>query len=99
MREAGFGTAYLIDAEGLLSKQVTIFADYIKLDVLTSRPCIEFVAALKRRKVIAIEGFQVKFIALDDLIVAKQEAGQRKDLEDVAVLELIRQQFARHCRK
>ena len=38
LREAGFGTASLIDIEELLRLEITIFRDLYRIDVQTSTP-------------------------------------------------------------
>lgn len=89
MQKAGFGTAYLIDADRLMSKQITVFADYIKVDVLIAVPGIEFGAAWKRRKIKDLGSVRAKFLSLEDLIATKRAAGRARDWEDVALLEAI----------
>lgn len=42
MLEARLGTAALIDAQGVLAQEITIFQDRIRSDVQTSTPGIEF---------------------------------------------------------
>ena len=42
MIEAGLGTASLTSPEDVLSKEITIFTDRIRLDVQTSAPGIDF---------------------------------------------------------
>jgi len=49
MIEAGLGTASLTNAEDVLSKEITIFTDRIRLDVQTSTPGISFEQAWQRR--------------------------------------------------
>jgi len=45
LSEAGLGTASLTSAETLLSHEITIFRDRIRIDVQTSTPGIEFLEA------------------------------------------------------
>ena len=47
-REAGFGTADLIDAKGVLENEITIFNDRVRIDVQTSTPGLTFEGAWDR---------------------------------------------------
>jgi hypothetical protein len=49
MIEAGLGTASLTSSDDLLSTEITIFTDRIRLDVQTSTPGIIFEEAWRRR--------------------------------------------------
>ncbi|HYR78291.1 MAG TPA: hypothetical protein VEM96_20945 [Pyrinomonadaceae bacterium] len=51
MMEAGLGTASLTSSDDLLSTEITIFTDRIRLDVLTSTPGIVFAKAWQHRVV------------------------------------------------
>lgn len=92
LKDVRFGTAYLTTAELLIQHEVTIFEDYIRVDVLTQAKGIDFANVWECRKVIVIGGVNVKFLNLDDLIESKRAAGRPGDLEDVRILEYIRQQ-------
>ena len=86
--DIGFGTAALTDAEDILSNEITIFKDRVRIDVQTSTPGLDFKEAWKRRKTAEYQG-QIFYIAsLEDLLASKRAAGRDIDLEDVRLLEL-----------
>jgi len=86
--DIGFGTAALTDAEDILSNEITIFKDRVRIDVQTSTPGLDFREAWKRRKTAEYQG-QIFYIAsLEDLLASKRAAGRDIDLEDVRLLEL-----------
>jgi tRNA nucleotidyltransferase/poly(A) polymerase len=87
MIEAGFGTASLTTAEELLSNEITIFKDRVRLDVQTSTPGITFGEAWPRRVTMTYKGQSLEVVSLADLIAAKRAAGRDVDLEDVRILE------------
>jgi radical SAM superfamily enzyme YgiQ (UPF0313 family) len=88
LEEAGLGTASLITAEELLNHEITIFKDYVRIDVQTSTPGIHFEDAWKKRETMDYEGQTFFVISKDDLIASKRAAGREIDLEDVRLLEL-----------
>ena len=88
LTEAGLGTASLITAEELVSKEITIFQDRVRIDVQTATPGLVFKEAWQRRERMEYQeqGFEV--VSRDDLIASKRAAGREVDLEDVRLLEL-----------
>ena len=87
MIEAGLGTASLTTVEDLLSKEITIFTDRIRLDVQTSTPGIVFEDAWERRVTMNYKGQALEVVSLRDLIASKRAAGREVDLQDVRMLE------------
>ena len=87
MIEAGLGTASLTNAEDVLSKEITIFTDRIRLDVQTSTPGISFEQAWQRRVTMNYRGQTLEVISVGDLIASKTAAGRDVDLEDVRILK------------
>jgi len=87
MIEAGLGTASLTNAEDVLSKEITIFTDRIRLDVQTSTPGISFEQAWQRRVTMNYRGQILEVISVGDLIASKTAAGRDVDLEDVRILK------------
>lgn len=87
MAEAGLGTASLTSAEDILSKEITIFTDRIRLDVQTSTPGITFENAWANRVTMNYKGQVLEVVSLDDLIASKRASGRAVDLEDVRILE------------
>ncbi len=85
--DAGLGTASLTTAEELLSNEITIFKDRIRIDVQTSTPGLKFDEAWKRRETMNYQGQEFCVVSLKDLILSKRAAGRPVDLEDVRLLE------------
>jgi hypothetical protein len=86
LSEAGFGTAEMTNAEEIVSTEITIFTDRVRLDVQTFTPGIEFEAAWQRRVTMAYEGQALEVVSKADLIRSKTAAGREVDLEDVRIL-------------
>jgi len=88
LKEAGLGTASLLSVEELLAHEITVFKDYVRIDVQTSTLGIEFVKAWKNRDTMDYQGQIFFVLSKDDLILSKRAAGRKVDLEDVRLLEL-----------
>ncbi len=86
--DARLGTAALTTPEGLLSQEITIFKDRVRIDVQTSTPGIEFEEAWKRRETMEFQQQKIYVASREDLISSKRAAGHPVDLEDVRLLEL-----------
>jgi hypothetical protein len=82
----GFGTARMTTADEIVEKEITVFADRIRLDVQTSTPGLRFEDAWPQRKVFTFEGQEFDVVSLPDLIQSKTAAGREVDLEDVRIL-------------
>ena len=84
----GFGTATMISAEELLSNEITIFNDRVRIDVQTSTPGLEFAPAWQRRDTLDYHGQSFHVVCREDhLIASKSASGRPVDLEDVRILE------------
>jgi hypothetical protein len=86
MSEAGLGTASLASADEVLSTEITIFTDRIRLDVQTSTPGIVFAEAWQRKVTMNYKGQALEVVSLADLIASKRASGRDVDLEDVRIL-------------
>jgi hypothetical protein len=86
MSEAGLGTASLASPDEVLSTEITIFTDRIRLDVQTSTPGIVFEEAWQRRVTMIYKGQALEVVSLADLIASKRASGRDVDLEDVRIL-------------
>jgi hypothetical protein len=86
--EAGFGTATLTNPEDLVSHEITVFNDRVRIDVQTSTPGVSFEDAWIRRKTITYQGQDFFILSKGDLINTKRASGREVDLEDVRLLEL-----------
>ena len=88
LSESKFGTASMISADQLLAHEITIFKDYVRIDVQTSTPGIEFDEAWERRETMSTQGQDFYVASKKDLISSKRAAGKPVDLEDIRLLEL-----------
>ena len=86
--EAGLGTASLTNAEELLSNEITVFKDRVRIDVQVLTPGIDFQEAWERREAMHYQGQIFYLISKRDLISSKKASGRDVDLEDVRMLEL-----------
>ena len=85
---AGLGTASLTNVEELLSNEITIFKDRVRIDVQISTPGLIFQDAWKEKITMNYHGQEFYVISKKDLISSKRAAGRDIDLEDVRLLEL-----------
>lgn len=86
--DAGMGTATLTNVDEILSNEITIFKDRVRIDVQTSTPGLRFEDAWTRKKTMAYQGQSFYVVSLEDLTSSKRAAGRDVDLEDVRLLEL-----------
>ena len=86
--EAKLGTAAMTTAEELLSQEITIFKDRVRIDVQTSTPGLKFEEAWKRHETMEYQNQQFLVASREDLIASKRASGRPVDLEDVRLLEL-----------
>jgi tRNA nucleotidyltransferase/poly(A) polymerase len=88
LETARFGTVALTSVEDLLEHEITVFRDWVRVDVQTSTPGLEFAAAWRNRETLSFQGQEFYVVCKADLIASKQASGRAKDLEDVRLLEL-----------
>jgi tRNA nucleotidyltransferase/poly(A) polymerase len=88
LENAGFGTATLINPKDLLSNEITVFDDRVRIDVQISTPGISFQDAWNRRKTVTYKGQKFFILSKEDLIKSKRASGRDIDKEDVRLLEL-----------
>ena len=86
--EARLGTAALTTPEELISQEITIFKDRVRIDVQTSTPGLKFGEAWERCETMEYQGQKFYVASREDLIASKRTAGLPVDLEDVRLLEL-----------
>ena len=84
---AGLGTAALTTPENLLAHEVTVFQDWVRIDVQTSTPGLGFSEAWQRRVTMDYEGQEFLVVSRADLIASKRAAGRDINLQDVRLLE------------
>ncbi len=88
MLEARLGTAALTTVEELLTHEITIFNDRVRIDVQTKTPGITFMTAWNNRETMTYSGQDFYVVSREDLIASKKAAGRDKDLEDIRLLQL-----------
>lgn len=88
LHEAGLGTASLTTVQSLLDHEISVFEDYVRIDVQTRTPGIHFDDAWQAREVMEYQGQKLFVASRKDLIASKRAAGREVDLEDVRLLEL-----------
>jgi len=86
--DAGLETASLTTVEDLLSNEISVFKDRVRIDVQTSTPGIDFHEAWSRRETMNYQGQDFYVLNKADLIASKRASGRDVDLEDVRLLEL-----------
>lgn len=86
--EAELGTAALTSAQDLLAHEITVFKDWVRIDVQTSTPGLVFKTAWQRRETMTYQGQEFYVVSKADLIASKRATGRERDLEDARLLEL-----------
>jgi len=86
--DAGLGTASLTSIEEVVSNEITVFEDRVRIDVQTSTPGITFAEVWPRRRTVTYQGQTFFVLSREDLIASKRAAGREIDLQDVRLLEL-----------
>ena len=61
LETARFGTVALTSVEDLLAHEITIFRDWVQVDVQTSTPGIEFATAWRNRETLNYQGQEFWF--------------------------------------
>jgi len=87
--EAGFATAGLTSPDDVLSTEITVFRDYVRIDVQTSTPGLAFEAAWDDKAEMSYQGTPFYVVSREHLIASKTAAGRPVDLEDVRVLRAL----------
>ncbi len=85
---AGLATAELTTVEDVLSNEITIFQDKVRIDVQTETPGITFHDAWINKKAVKHHGQIFFILSKQDLILSKKAAGRAVDIEDVRLLRL-----------
>lgn len=89
LENLGFGTAHLTTPEEITKNEITVFKDYLRLDLLTQLKGLKFDEVFPRRASIYLQGIEIPVLSLEDLITEKKAAGRPGDMEDVSYLEKI----------
>jgi len=88
LKDAGLDTAELTTVEELLDHEITVFRDWVRINVQTSTPGIHFKDAWLNRETMEYQGQPFYVASRADLIASKRAAGREVDLEDVRLLDL-----------
>jgi predicted nucleotidyltransferase len=88
LTEAGFGTATMTSPEEIVSNEITVFNDRVRIDVQTKTPGVSFEDVWSRRKTVNYNGQEFFILSREDLIKAKRASGRDVDIEDVRLLQL-----------
>jgi hypothetical protein len=88
LSDAGLGTASLTDVKEVLSNEITVFKDWVRIDVQTVTPGLNFQEAWKHRETMTFQGQTFYVASRKDLISSKRASGRDIDLEDARLLEL-----------
>jgi hypothetical protein len=86
--DAGLGTASLTDVNELLSNEITVFKDWVRIDAQTVTLGLNFQEAWEHRETMTFQGQVFYVVSKKDLISSKKASGRVVDLEDVRLLEL-----------
>lgn len=84
----GMGTADLTNAQDICSTEVTIFKDFVRLDVLTKVKGLNFSEAWRGKVYVSVKNIDIPALSLDDLMKSKRASGRPEDLEDIKILEM-----------
>ncbi|MCL5270919.1 MAG: hypothetical protein M1457_10320 [bacterium] len=87
LTQAGLATATLIDSKQLLDNEITVFSDFVRIDVQTRTPGIHFADAWERRDEMCYGQTAFTVLSKKDTIASKRAAGRPVDLDDVRILE------------
>ncbi len=87
LEEVGFGTATLTTPQAVVAHEITVFQDWIRIDVFTRIPGLTFATAWARRRQVRVDDTAFWVLDLDDLIASKKASGRPQDLEDARFLE------------
>jgi predicted nucleotidyltransferase len=85
--EAGLGTAVLTSPDAVLANEITVFNDYVRIDVQTWTPGLTFDEAWAEKLMVKYGSYEFYMITREHLIASKRAAGRQVDLEDVRYLE------------
>ncbi|MCK4782907.1 MAG: nucleotidyltransferase [Desulfobacteraceae bacterium] len=87
LKGAGFGTASLTSPQKVIGNELTVFEDYIRLDVFTKVKGMQFEKAWKHRVIKKIKAIPIKFASLKDIISSKKASKRHIDKEDLKLLK------------
>ena len=88
IKDFGFGDLNL-EIEDFMAPENIVQLGYepYRIDILVDVEGVDFEECFERRTEAELDGTEVKFLSLQDLIVAKKKAGRLQDLADAEQLE------------
>ncbi len=87
LKDAGFGTASLTSPQKIIANEITVFEDYLRLDVFTKVKGMQFEKAWGRKVIKKIGAVLIKFASLKDIIASKKTSKRKIDKEDLLILK------------
>ncbi len=90
LKDMGMGTASLTTPEEICKTEVTIFKDFLRVDLLTQVKGLTFEDSWRKKVVLTLDDLTIFALTLEDLIRSKKAAGRPGDMEDVKILEMAR---------
>jgi tRNA nucleotidyltransferase/poly(A) polymerase len=72
--DANLGTALLINVDELISHEITIFKDRVRIDVQTATPGLRFSEAWNNRQDLEFQGQHFFMVSKQDLIASNYQA-------------------------
>ena len=82
-------TQYLLEELKLPNRMISIGRPPSRIDILNELTGVDFEQAWNRRNIVSIDGLDVPFLSLSDLIDAKRASGRPQDLVDLESLETL----------
>jgi len=89
LAKTGYGFAREWGARELLARPITVIGDDPAVDIFTVAWTLKYEQAVGRAASARVEGVDIPFIGLDDLIATKR-TGRLQDAADIEVLEEIK---------
>lgn len=89
LEQVGFGLAREWLAGEVAAKQVTVFGDLHRVDILTVSGSVDYGQAAATATSFVVEGVAIPTVSLDHLIASKR-TGRTQDTADLKILEEIR---------
>lgn len=85
--EANLATASMTSPQELLTNEITVFSDRVRIDVQTKTPGLVFDDAWREKQSMTYRGQDFLVASRECLIASKRASGRPIDLEDVRALE------------
>ena len=88
LKGIGMGTASMVTPEELSKTEVTIFKDFVRVDILTQVKGLKFQEAWQNHVVLELDDVHIPALKLEDLIKSKKAAARDTDVADIKILEM-----------